>query len=222
MLKYFENAAKKVDVPRQTQHLLRKERFKMWFLSDEELLAIGLKGFGRKVLVDKTVRFINPTLISIGDNVRIDFNSLISAGLEGIEIGSHVHISANVQLFGGGGRIVLHEFSGLSPGVKLFTASDDFSDGWLKGPQVGIAYRKIESGGIFLDMNSQVGANSVVLPGVTFGFNSCAGALCLVSSDVEPNVLVAGNPARIVKRRDGDLATKLMAEFREEWNRNEQ
>ena len=222
MLKYFENAAKKVDVPRQTQHLLRKERFKMWFLSDEELLAIGLKRFGRKVLVDKTVRFINPTLISIGDNVRIDFNSLISAGSEGIEIGNHIHIGANSQVFGGGGRICLQDFSGLSPSVLLFTATDDFVDGYLRGPQLSDRVRKCVSGTIRLCENAVVGANSVVLPGVTFGFNSCAGALCLVSSDVEPNVLVAGNPARIVKRRDGDLATKLMAEFREEWNRNGQ
>lgn len=43
-----------------------------------------------------------------------------------------------------------------------------------------------------------VGANSVVLPGVTIGKNALVGAGCVVSKDVPDNAIVAGNPARII------------------------
>ena len=43
-----------------------------------------------------------------------------------------------------------------------------------------------------------IGANSVVLPGVTIGKNALVGAGCVVSKDVPENAIVVGNPAKIV------------------------
>lgn len=42
----------------------------------------------------------------------------------------------------------------------------------------------------------------IVLPGVTMGTASIAGAGAVVSKDVEPYAVVAGNPARVVRRLD--------------------
>jgi UDP-2-acetamido-3-amino-2,3-dideoxy-glucuronate N-acetyltransferase len=45
---------------------------------------------------------------------------------------------------------------------------------------------------------ASIGANSVVLPGVTIGKNALIGAGCVVSKDVPENAVVVGNPAKIV------------------------
>jgi UDP-2-acetamido-3-amino-2,3-dideoxy-glucuronate N-acetyltransferase len=45
-----------------------------------------------------------------------------------------------------------------------------------------------------------VGAGAVVLPGVTIGERAMVGAGAVVTKDVEPDTVVVGNPARVVRR----------------------
>ena len=47
--------------------------------------------------------------------------------------------------------------------------------------------------------NVFVGANSIVMPGVTIADNVIVGAGSIVTSNVPSNVIVAGNPARIIR-----------------------
>jgi len=44
-----------------------------------------------------------------------------------------------------------------------------------------------------------IGANATILPNLTIGENAMVGAGSVVTKDVPPNVLVVGNPARIIK-----------------------
>lgn len=44
------------------------------------------------------------------------------------------------------------------------------------------------------------GGNVVVLPGVTIGYGSVIGAGSVVTRDVPPGVLAAGNPCRVIRR----------------------
>lgn len=48
---------------------------------------------------------------------------------------------------------------------------------------------------------ASVGANSVILPGVTIGENALVGAGAVVTRDVPEGAIVAGNPARIIGHR---------------------
>lgn len=48
--------------------------------------------------------------------------------------------------------------------------------------------------------NVWIGAGSTILRGVTIGENSVVGAGSVVTKDVEPNTIVAGNPAKVIKR----------------------
>jgi acetyltransferase-like isoleucine patch superfamily enzyme len=45
-----------------------------------------------------------------------------------------------------------------------------------------------------------LGVNAVVLPGVTIGARAYVGASAVVTKDVPPGAVVAGNPARVIRR----------------------
>jgi acetyltransferase-like isoleucine patch superfamily enzyme len=70
-------------------------------------------------------------------------------------------------------------------------------DGSMK---VDIGYTRI--GRVTIGRSAFIGAYAVVLPNVTIGAGSIVGAGCVVSRDVEPGIIVAGNPARQVGRID--------------------
>ncbi len=53
-----------------------------------------------------------------------------------------------------------------------------------------------------IEDNVRIFVNSVVLPGVRIGRNSIVGAGSVVMRDVPPNVVVQGNPARVVQHLD--------------------
>jgi 2,3,4,5-tetrahydropyridine-2,6-dicarboxylate N-acetyltransferase len=59
-----------------------------------------------------------------------------------------------------------------------------------------------------------VGANAVILEGVTVGHGSVVAAGAVVTQDVPPNVVVAGTPARVIK--EIDEKTKSKTEILEE------
>lgn len=61
---------------------------------------------------------------------------------------------------------------------------------------------------VIIEDNVFVGANSVVLEGITIGKNSIIGALTLVNKDVPPNSVVIGVPGRIVKNIDESVSLK--------------
>jgi virginiamycin A acetyltransferase len=58
-----------------------------------------------------------------------------------------------------------------------------------------------------------LGYQALVLPGVTVGHGAVVAAASVVTADVEPYAVVAGNPARVVKRRfeDEDVGRLLRA-----------
>ena len=56
--------------------------------------------------------------------------------------------------------------------------------------------------GILIKKNSVIGSNATLLP-VTIGKNSIVGAGSVVTKDVPDNCVVVGNPAKIIKLREG-------------------
>lgn len=48
--------------------------------------------------------------------------------------------------------------------------------------------------------NSSIGSNSTILPGITIGENAIVGAGSVVTKNVSPDTIVAGNPARVINK----------------------
>ncbi len=181
-------------------------------LTDAELQSLGLASLGRDVRIHRSAVLVGADRIRIGDHARIDCFSLISAGPCGIDIGHCVHVAAGCYLFGGGGRILLQDFSGLSSRVAIYTASDDYTDGFMTNPTVPDEFRKVTSGPVTLGRHAIVGASSVILPGVTVGLGAAIGALSCVKRNVgDFKIFAAGRVVGERGRRLLDLEPECRA-----------
>ena len=59
-----------------------------------------------------------------------------------------------------------------------------------------------------------IGQNAVILPGVQIGDGAIIGASSIVGSDVEPYTIMAGNPAKVLRKRFDDELISLLLQFR--------
>ncbi len=133
---------------------------------------------GRNAAISPDASFANPERILIGDNVRI---------------GSRCHIWAGPSQ----GRIILGDDALLGPDVLLTAATYRFNDG---SP---VTEQAMNERDIVLGKDVWLGAKVVVLPGVSIGDGAVVGASAVVTKDVPPMAIVAGNPARVIGLREG-------------------
>jgi dTDP-4-amino-4,6-dideoxy-D-glucose acyltransferase len=165
----------------------------------DQLHALGIR-FGKNVVVHQTVQFFGAEQITLGDNVRIDCFCVLSAR-KPVSLGNYVHLGVGVNIFGSEG-VVIHDFAGLSSRATIFTASDDYTEGYLTGPTVPENFKKVTCGQVVLNSHAIVGASSVIMPGVTLARGAAVGALSFVTRDVPEFAVVAGHPAREVGKRN--------------------
>jgi virginiamycin A acetyltransferase len=59
-----------------------------------------------------------------------------------------------------------------------------------------------------------IGQNATILPGVHIGDGAIIGANSVVGSDVEAYTIVAGNPARLIRKRFDDELTSLLLKYK--------
>ncbi len=174
------------------------------YYSSGELKTFGFKSVGNNVIVAKNSTIIGLQNVSIGDDVRIDGNSVIAAATGSISIGSHVHVGGDCFLACAGG-ITLGAFSGLSQGVRIYSGSEDYSGHWLTNPTVPSKFRKFKIAPVVLGRHVIIGAGSVILPGVAIGEGSSVGALSLVSKTLGAWGVYFGLPAKRLKARSKKL-----------------
>lgn len=104
--------------------------------------------------------------------------------------------------FGGGEHnsswVTTYPFSGL---LKYFpTAGDITGHPSSKGPTT-------------IKNDVWIGVEATILSGVTVGNGAIIGAKSLVTHDVPPYTIVAGNPARVIKQRFSDEQIKQLEEI---------
>ncbi len=64
-------------------------------------------------------------------------------------------------------------------------------------------------GEVTISSRAWIGYGALVLPGVKIGEGAVVGAGAVVTKDVAPHMIVAGNPARVIGERPRDLAYRL-------------
>lgn len=148
-------------------------------------------------------KIINRDKLTIDATSQIDDFVFFNAG-QGSEIGQFVHISSFCSIIGGG-RFYMEDFSGLSAGCRIITASDDFLGGGLTNPTVPAEFTNVKSSFVRLKKHVILGTNVVVLPGVTIGEGAAVGAGCIVRKDLEPWTIYVGADCRPIKERPRDL-----------------
>lgn len=89
------------------------------------------------------------------------------------------------------GRIDIGEGATIAQEAYLCTGTHDFAS----------AAMNLLTGPITVEPNVFVAARAFVMPGLTLGANAVVGACAVVTKDVAPGTIVAGNPARRVGRR---------------------
>lgn len=105
-----------------------------------------------------------------------------------VSVGEHVFINHSLTVMARGG-VEIQENVMIGPGVSLLTANHDVYD-----------HQILLCGKITIQKNAWIGAQAIILPGVTVGENAVVAAGAVVTKDVEANTVVGGNPARVLKR----------------------
>jgi len=118
---------------------------------------------------------------TIGNNCNICSHVFIE---NDVKIGNNVTIKNGVQIWDG---ITIEDNVFIGPNV---TFTND------KYPRSKIY--PIKFGRTLVKAGASIGANSTLLPGITVGANALIGAGSVVTKNVPPNAIVAGNPAIII------------------------
>lgn len=170
--------------------------------TERDLIDSGLK-FGINVCISDDVILNNPRNISIGNNVRIDTQCILIAGKNNkIVIGNNVHISAGCYFYGNSGDIILENFVTISGRCSLYTANDDYTDGYMTNPCVDKLYRKVIDGNIVIKNHSIVGCNSTILPGVVLEKGTSCGAYSFIKKSTREYDLITGIPSKFIRKRN--------------------
>lgn len=158
-----------------------------------ESKVINLQNDKLKIIINEGSQIRGSLLVNdgggriiIGKNCYIGDLSRLNSG-ESIEIGDNVLISHGVNIYDNDS----HEID-----------SEARVNGYLNFLDNGVIFNKssIKSQKIVVESNVWICLNSVILKGVTIGKGSIVAAGSIVTKDVPPNTIVAGNPAILIKK----------------------
>jgi acetyltransferase-like isoleucine patch superfamily enzyme len=180
-----------------------------------------------KFILKKILR--RPTL-KIGQNSSIGPTArILNSGdrSDRIRVGENTRIEGELFIFPHGGQLVIGDWCFVGPGTRIWSACNiiignrvlishnctivDSLTHPINANKRHLQYRGILTTGhpknidlgeqpVKIDDDVWIGAGSIILRGVSIGCASIVGAGSVVTSDVSPHTIVAGNPARIVRK----------------------
>lgn len=105
-----------------------------------------------------------------------------------VKIGRDVTVMPGSLMMSAGG-ITIDDGALIAANVQLISNNHDLYE-----------RRIITCEPVRIGRNAWIGAGATILPGVTVGDNAVVGAASVVTRDVPPDTIVAGNPARFIRR----------------------
>lgn len=132
--------------------------------------------------------------VVLGDQVTINRYAYLQGDKGGIRLGDRVEIN-NFSIINGTGGVDIGDDTLIGPGVRIISYQHRYAAGATIRSQPTIASP------IRIGRDVWIGANAVVLSGITIGDGAVVAAGAVVTRDVEAGHVVAGVPARSLKRR---------------------
>lgn len=153
----------------------------------KESITIGAGGY----ICGELLTFRHGGEITLGDDCYIGAQSRIWSARK-IHIGNRVLISHLVSIF-----------DNLTHPLDPKARHQQFRAIMTTGHPQEI---DLEEKPVRIEDDAWIGAHSIILPGVTIGAAAVVGAGSVVTKDVEPYTVVAGNPAKFVKKIESNDA----------------
>lgn len=169
----------------------------------EPLFKAHCTRYGRNVHTDIYIHWITGRgKLIVGDNVllsgkiSIGFASSYSSMPE-LLIGNHVFIGhgASITI---GKRVSIGDHCYIAGGAAIMDSSGHPIDPEMRRKGMPALMEDVKP--VTIEKDVWIGMRSVILPGVTIGDGSVVGACSVVTKDVPPYVVVAGNPARVITK----------------------
>jgi galactoside O-acetyltransferase len=157
---------------------------------------------GDDVYINEHTNITREDQIVIGNHVAIDYGFHCTTG---INIGDYTHIGPHVSCIGGKTALLITKgFNNIMGGARMVCGSDRFDDSGLFGAMIPdeLTGRQIIKP-IIMEEFSNVGTNSVVMPGSILRKGVLLTAGSLLMGDTEEWGIYKGNPAVLIKKIDG-------------------
>lgn len=139
-----------------------------------------------------------------------------------ISVGRYTYGTPQFKVWSEGDRIEIGAFCSIADDVLIFGGGEHRLD-WvttyplriaLNSPGAGRDGHPHTKGPTVIGNDVWIGHGAMVVSGVTIGDGACIGAGAVVTRDVPPYAVVAGNPARVVRQRFDEHAIARLQEIR--------
>lgn len=161
-----------------------------WYI---RMLAPFYQHRGRGSKIYLSVRMDTPPYrcFSLGHHSVIESFSCINNAVGDVIIGKHTRIGLHNTIIG---PVTIGDHVNLAQGITVTALNHNFADTTRGIDEQGVTTKPIVIGD-----DVWIGANAVILPGVTIGRHAVVAAGAVVTQDVPEKSLVGGVPAKIIK-----------------------
>jgi acetyltransferase-like isoleucine patch superfamily enzyme len=165
------------------------------YLMRRIILRSLVKNCGHDLSLGSFVTIIHPETIDIGDGVFIGQYSMLQGRHDGFcSIGNKVWIGPYAYF--DARALIIEDYVGIGPGTKILGSMHKGVPTDIPVIQTDLMIKPIR-----ICRGCDIGVNAVILPGITIGEGAIVGAGAVVTKDVKPKTVVAGVPAKILKKR---------------------
>ncbi len=154
------------------------------------------KRFGHGVRIGSDVGYKHIETFEIGNNVFIGAQAYIQGRFDGkTVIGDKTWLGP--QSYFDARNLVIEDHVGWGPGAKVLGSEHTGEPADRPIIETDLVIKPVRIGAW-----TDIGTNAVILPGVTIGKGAIVGAGAVVTKDVEPFTIVAGVPAKFLRKRE--------------------